>query len=61
MSLDGLVFVEDDRGPSDQLRLYFEAVSQLEADEQKTILDLIDGMLLKHDVKRRLGRTGTVA
>ena len=55
-SADELIFAEDERGPTDQLKLYFEAVSQLEDDEQRTIMELIDGMLLRHDAKRRLMR-----
>lgn len=56
VSADVLVFDKDERGPNDRLRLHFEAVSQLDPDEQNTIMEVIDGMLLKHDAKRRLVR-----
>ncbi len=60
VSADTLLFDPDDRGPgSDALRLHFEAVSRLDPDEQNTIMDVIDGMLLKHDAKRRLVRAGS--
>jgi len=59
VSADALVFDDDERNPGDKLRLHFEAVSQLNEEEQQVILELIDGMLLKHDVKRRIARTAT--
>lgn len=52
VSTDTLIFDDAEREPSDDLRLHFEAVSRLGPDEQRTILDIIDGMLLKHDAKR---------
>lgn len=55
-SADSLVFDEDEREPGDQLKLHFEAVSQLDPDEQRTILELIDGMLIKHDARRHIIR-----
>lgn len=57
VSADVMVFDEGERGPSDRLKMHFEAVSRLDPDEQRTILELIDGMLLKHDAKRYLNRT----
>lgn len=56
VTIDWLVFDEGERGPNDKLKLHFEAVSQLEPDEQRTIMEIIDGMLLKHDAKRYLNR-----
>ena len=53
-SADGLLFDVDERGPNknESLRLQFEAVAQLEDKERAVIMELIDGMLLKHDAKR---------
>ena len=53
-SADSLLFEDDERGPSknDSLRLQFEAVSKLEPEERAVVMELIDGMLLKHDAKR---------
>ena len=59
ISADVLVFGKDERGPDDRLRFHFEAVSQLDPDEQDTIMEVIDGMLLKHDAKRRLVRASS--
>ncbi len=54
VSADDLLFDEGERGPSknESLRLQFEAVEQLEDKDRTVIMELIDGMLLKHDAKR---------
>ena len=53
VSSDALVFDEDERAPTDEsLKLQFEAVALLPAEERKTIQTMIDGILLMHDVKR---------
>lgn len=53
VTIDSLVFEPDERGPQEEgLKLRFEAVSQLDPQEKSVILELIDGMLLKHDAKR---------
>lgn len=52
-SADTLLFESDERGPGDAgLKLQFEAMSQLDPKERAVIMELIDGMLLKHDAKR---------
>lgn len=51
VSADKLLF-DNDRGPDDDLRFHFEAVSKLNSEEKKVIKELIEGMLLKHDAKR---------
>ncbi len=54
VSADELLFESNERGPkeNESLRLQFEAVSQLDPKERAVIMELIDGMLLKHDAKR---------
>ena len=52
VSADKLIFDENERGPDDDLRLHFEAVSKLTPDEKRTIKELLEGMLLKHEAKR---------
>ncbi|EBW6362404.1 XRE family transcriptional regulator [Salmonella enterica subsp. enterica serovar Oranienburg] len=52
VSLDGLVFEENERGPSDDLALQFEAVSGMPDDERKIIKALLDGMILKYQAKQ---------
>lgn len=51
-SADALVFEAGERAPGKHLELHFEAVSQLEPDEQQVVLDVIEGLLLKHQAKR---------
>ena len=52
VSADKLIFDENESGPVDDLRLHFEAVSKLTLEEKKTIKELLEGMLLKHEAKR---------
>ena len=52
VSLDGLVFEDGERGPDDEFRLRFEALSQLDANERAVIKELLDGMLLKHQARK---------
>ena len=52
VSADMLVFNPDERGPDDDLRLQFEAISRFEPDEKKVIKALLEGMILKHETKR---------
>ena len=49
---DLLVFDKDERGPDDELRLHFEAVSRLDPDERQLVKGLIESVVLKHDVRR---------
>jgi len=57
VSADALVFDEEEREPdSEQLKRHFEAVSKLEPDEQRTIMEVIDSILLKHDAKQYFNR-----
>ena len=46
-----MLFFDKKRGPYDDLRLHFEAASKLDPDEKKTIKELLEGMLLKHEAK----------
>lgn len=52
VSLDDLVFGEDERGPSEDLRLRFEAVSNMPEPEKAVVKELLDAMILKHQAKR---------
>lgn len=52
VSLDDLVFSEDARGPDDDLRLQFEAISRFEPEEKQTIRELLEGMIIKHEARR---------
>ncbi len=55
VSADVLVFEEGERGPSQEMRLQFEAVSQLPDEDQKVVKAVLDGMIVKHQAKRMVG------
>lgn len=55
VSLDMLVFEESERGPSDELRLQFEAISHMPEDERRIVRALLDGMIVKFQTKQMLG------
>ena len=52
ITADALLFDNGERGPDDDLRLEFEAVSRLDPDEKNAIKTLIQSVVIKHDVKR---------
>jgi len=56
VSADALIFEAEEREPADDLKLHFEAVSQLDPDAQRSVLDVIDGLLLKHQANRMARR-----
>jgi len=49
---DRLLFGTDERGPDDDLRLQFEAVSRFSTEEKKVVKSLLEGMILKHEARR---------
>lgn len=49
---DLLLFGKDERGPDDDLRMQFEAVSRFDADAKQVIRSLLEGMILKHEARR---------
>lgn len=53
-SADELLFDPSERGPkSRELKLQFEAVSQLDFKDKEVIRTVIDSLLLRHDTQRR--------
>jgi transcriptional regulator with XRE-family HTH domain len=52
VSADALVFEEDERDPADELRLQFEAVSQLPHHEQSVVKDVLESLILKYQARR---------
>jgi hypothetical protein len=46
------VFEENEREPQDELKLKFEAVAQMDEDERRSVLALLDAMILRHQTKR---------
>jgi transcriptional regulator with XRE-family HTH domain len=52
VSADLLLFGKNERGPDEDLRLQFEAVSRFDTDEKQVIRSLLEGMILKHEARR---------
>ena len=52
VSSDELIFEKNERGPSDELRLQFEAISKFDGDEKRMIKEILDGLILKREAKR---------
>jgi transcriptional regulator with XRE-family HTH domain len=52
VSTDELIFDENERGPSDDLRLQFESVSAFGESDRKVVKEVLDGLILKHQARR---------
>lgn len=52
VSADTLVFEDAERGPSDDLRLQFEAMSQFTDEEKQVARTVLEGLILKHAANR---------
>lgn len=52
ISLDDLVFGANERGPDNDLRLQFEAVSELAEEDKRIIREVLEGLILKYQAKR---------
>lgn len=51
-ALDDLVFGEEERGPSEDLKLQFEALSQFDEEDRKVAKAVLESLILKHNAKR---------
>jgi hypothetical protein len=47
---------EEERGPDEELRLQFEAISRLDPDEKQVVITVLDSLLLRHDARRWTSR-----
>jgi hypothetical protein len=47
-----LLFEKDERGPDEDLKLQFEAVSRLDPEEKKVIRSVIESIILRHEARR---------
>lgn len=52
ISADLLLFDEDERGPSDEFRMQFEALNHFNKEEKKVVKELLDSLILKHTANR---------
>lgn len=49
---DDLIFDAEERGPSEDLKLQFEALSQFDDDEREVAKAVLESLILKHNAKR---------
>ena len=54
VTTDHLVFDEDERGPSDELKLQFEALSAFDDEDRAIARAVIESLILRHQSKRWL-------
>lgn len=52
VSADELLFDADERGPDDDLKLQFEAISRFDPEEKKMVKKVLDSLILGHEAKR---------
>jgi transcriptional regulator with XRE-family HTH domain len=52
VSADHLIFDEDERGPDDELKLQFEAVSQFAPEDKTVVKRVLDSLILSNEAKR---------
>jgi transcriptional regulator with XRE-family HTH domain len=58
ISADLLLFDEDERGPSDEFRMRFEALGHFSQEEKRVVKELLDSLILKHTANRLATGTG---
>jgi transcriptional regulator with XRE-family HTH domain len=56
VTTDALLFDDSERGPDEELRLKFEAVSAMPDDDKHVIASLIDAYIKKHQIESVLAR-----
>lgn len=62
VTTDWLLFEDAERGPDEDLRLQFEAMSQLSTEEKAVAREVLEGLILKHTARKWSGlNTGTPA
>lgn len=52
VSADMLLFDEDERGPSDDFKMQFEALCQLPAEEQRVVMEVLESLIIKYQTRR---------
>ena len=61
VSADELIFGKDKRGPDEDLRLQFEAISQFDEEDKELARGLLEGLILKHQAKQSVARAAARA
>lgn len=52
VTTDFLIFEPEELEPDEDLRLQFKAVSDMPADEQRVVKQLLEGMIIKYEAER---------
>lgn len=52
VSTDALDFEQGERGPDEELRLQFEAVSRFGPEENRVAKAVLDSLILQHEARR---------
>ncbi len=52
VTTDSLIFEPDELEPDEDLRLQFQAISNMPEDEQQVIRQLLEGMIIKYEAQR---------
>jgi transcriptional regulator with XRE-family HTH domain len=52
VTADELLFGKSERGPDEDLRLQFEAISRFSEEEKKVVRSVLEGLLLTHEARR---------
>ncbi|ADV82721.1 helix-turn-helix domain-containing protein [Terriglobus saanensis] len=52
VSADELLFAKNERGPDDDLKLQFEAVSKFDPECKKVVQQVLDSMILQQEARR---------
>lgn len=52
VSSDELLFGKTERGPDEDLRMQFEAISRFSEEEKKVVRSVLEGLLLTHEARR---------
>jgi len=52
VSTDSLLFDEQERGPNDEFRLRFEALTAFSPEEKLVAREILDSLILKHQAKQ---------
>jgi transcriptional regulator with XRE-family HTH domain len=61
VTTDELIFGKDERGPDEDLRLQFEAISQFDEEDKELARGLLEGLILKHQAKQSVARAARSA
>lgn len=61
VTADALIFEANERGPDDELRLQFEAISQFTPEEKRVAKTLLESLIIRHDSYKWRDLTGQPA